>query len=534
MKKNHFNIILTGLILALFTGCLNKLDLTPTNSQTSVQVYSSVAGYKTAMAKVYLALANTGNTGGGGSPDIPTSLVGDEGNFSDFNRLNWFLQSLTTDEGTWGQNHNTDPVGMHEMQWDANNQAVEGMYYRAMFQITLCNDFINQSSDANLARNGISGAGIDTIHRYKAEARFLRAFQYWNLMDLYGNPPFVDESSPIGGPNPPQIKRADLFKYLEKEIKSLSNDLVAPRQNEWGHADQAAAWSLLARMYLNAGIYTGTTEYDSAVTYANKVINAGYSLHPKYSELMLADNYLNTDEFIFAIPYDGLTNQTYGGTTFLVCGPTNVPESISNGWQGSAPWQCIHVTQQFFSMFDTTNDKRGQFYTAGLKEQVDTLVGNATNGYSSYKFRNVMRSGAPDPDSNATRTFSSIDMPVFRLAEMYLIYAEATVKGASTGSMSQAITYFNALRTRAYGNTTGNVSSFTAADVLKERGCELFWEGCRRTDLIRYGQFTTGAYLWAWKGGVAPGTAVSSDLNLFPIPQSDINANPNLVQNHGY
>jgi hypothetical protein len=256
---------------------------------------------------------------------------------------------------------------------------------------------------------------------------------------------------------------------------------------------------------------------------------------------MLADNNLNTDEFIFAIPYDGLTNQTYGGTTFLVCGPTNVPESISNGWQGSAPWQCIHVTQQFFSLFDTANDKRGQFYTAGMKENVDTLVGNPANGYSSYKFRNFTRTGAPDPDSNATRTFSSVDMPLFRLAEMYLIYAEASERAGLAANYPTAIGYLNSLKERAYNNSPGTANPLvdytsmpSLQEILNERGRELFWEGFRRTDLIRYDQFTTGAYIWAWKGGVAPGTSVSSNLNLFPIPASDVTVNPNLQQNPGY
>jgi hypothetical protein len=541
MKKYHFKIAVAAFIMAMFaTGCLKKLDLTPTNSTTTAQVFSSVSGYRSAMAKVYLGLANYSSVGGDGSAvnvDLPASLVGDAGNFSDFNRLNWFMQSLTTDEATWEKTNSTDPVGIHQLQWDANNHVIEGMYYRCMLLITLANNFIIQSSDANLSANGITGAGADTVRTYKAEARFLRAYAYWNLMDLYGNPPYIDENSPIGvSYHPARIKRADLFKYIESELKAIAQILPPARQNLYGHADQATAWALLSRMYLNAGIYTGTTEYDSAIAYCNKVIGAGYTLHPKYSELMLADNYLNTDEFIFAIPYDGLTNQSYGGTTFLVCGPTNVPESISGGWSGSAPWQCIHVTQQFFSLFDTLGgDKRGQFYTAGMKVDVDTLLNNDANGYSSYKFRNVTRTGAPDPDSNSTRTFSSVDMPIFRLGEIYLTYAEATLRGAVTGNMSQALTYYNDVRTRAYdGSTSGNVSAISLQDILDERGRELFWEGVRRTDLIRYGQFATSAYIWAWKGGVASGTSVNTDLNLFPIPESDLAANPNLIQNPGY
>src|ERR1700729_3544910 len=295
-------IMLVFFVAALASGCLKKLDLLPTNNLTTVQLYSTPAGYQQAMAKVYSTWALTGNQGGSGNADLPTQIIADEGN-SDFYRDLWYLQCLTTDEAGWNYHRSTDPLLIHEMQWDENNEVVGGLYYRSFFQITLCNDFINQSSDANLSSRGISGASADTIRQYRAEARFIRAFQYWVLMDLYGNPPFVDENTVLGTTLPKQIKRADLFKYVTSELNAISSVLVAPRQNQYGRADQAAAWALLARVSLNAQVYTGTGQFDSAITYCNKVINVGYTLHPNYSELMLADNNLNTDEFIFTIPY---------------------------------------------------------------------------------------------------------------------------------------------------------------------------------------------------------------------------------------
>ncbi len=530
--KNFKIIIVVVFLTSALTSCLKKLDLSPTNNLTPVQLYSTEQGYQQAMAKVYSAWALTGNQGGAGQPDIPSQIISDEGS-SDFYRDFWYLQCLTTDEAGWNYHSNTDPLLLHEMQWDASNQVVGGLYYRSFFQITLANDFIKQSSDANLSSRGITGASADTIRQYRAEARFIRAYQYWVLMDLYGNPPFVDENTVIGSTLPNQISRADLFKYVESELKAVGTDMVAPRQNQYGRADQAAAWALLARIYLNAAVYTGTPEYDSAITYCNKVINVGYTLHPKYSELMLADNNLNTDEFIFTIPYDGTHTQTYGGTTFLVNGPAGIPHSVSGGALAGT-WNCIRVTQQFVGLFDTAHDSRGQFWTTGQTLEMTQLLDAPTNGYSSYKFRNRTRSGAEDPDTDPTTVFSSIDMPLFRLAEIYLIYAEAVLRGATTGTQAQALTYYNALRTRAYGNNSGDVGSISLQDILDERGRELFWEGFRRTDLIRYNQFTTGAYLWAWKGGVKNGTAVSSYRNLFPIPTFDISANHNLIQNPGY
>ena len=139
--------------------------------------------------------------------------------------------------------------------------------------------------------------------------------------------------------------------------------------------------------------------------------------------------------------------------------------------------------------------------------------------------------------SDPTGYFADIDFPVFRLSEMYLIYAEATLRGASNGNTATALSYLNLIRARAYGTTA--MGQLTLGDlslqfILDERGRELYWEGHRRTDLIRYGLLTTGTYLWPWKGGVASGTSVDSKYNLFPIPQSVLTSNPNLTQNPGF
>ena len=123
---------------------------------------------------------------------------------------------------------------------------------------------------------------------------------------------------------------------------------------------------------------------------------------------------------------------------------------------------------------------------------------------------------------------------MFRLGEQYLIYAEAVLRGGTGGSQAQALTYVNALLERAYGNTSGDYGSLTLQNILDERAKELYWECFRRTDLIRYGLFTSGNYLWPWKGGVLSGTGVDDHYNLFPLPATDLNTNPNLKQNPGY
>jgi hypothetical protein len=351
-------------------------------------------------------------------------------------------------------------------------------------------------------------------------------------MDLYGNPPFVTDSSVIGGAPPVQKSRSEIFNYVERELKAIETGLPAPRANEYGRADKAAAWALLARMYLNAEVYTGTPHYQDAMTYAKKVIDAGYTLVSNYPWLMRADNQLNTSEFIFTINYDGLHTQGYGGTTFLSHASVggSIPASsfgIGGGWSG------IRATKNLPALFPDltgTIDKRAQFYTSGQNLEIADLTA-FTDGLAVTKYKNVKRDGS----NGSSQDFSDIDVPLFRLAEMYLIYAEAAVKLPGTDATT-ALGYINTLRTRAYGNTSGNItlSQLTADFILDERARELYWEGFRRTDLIRYNKFVEGTYLWPWKGGVMGGTAVSPIRKLYPIPSRDINSNTNLKQNTGY
>src|SRR5690606_33589853 len=111
----------------------------------------------------------------------------------------------------------------------------------------------------------------------RQEARFLRAYQYWVLMDLFGNPPFVTDAETLGSSLPQRIERAYLFDYIEAVLLDLETLLADPKTNEYGRADKAAVWALLSRMYLNANVYTGTAHYTEAVTYSKKIIDAGYS-----------------------------------------------------------------------------------------------------------------------------------------------------------------------------------------------------------------------------------------------------------------
>lgn len=527
MKKKILSGFMGVMMLAAsLTSCKKSLDLAPTNDVTADKVYATAAGYKEGFAKVYGAFALTGNNGPAGSPDVQAV---DEGT-SDFLRLFWKAQELSTDEAViaWGD------VGIqdfHNMNWSASNPFLKGLYYRSLYQITLANEFIRQSADDKLASRGISGTDATNIRQYRAEARFLRAYQYWVLLDLFGHSPFVTENDLIGT-TPKQADRKTLFAYVESELKAIDGTLAAPRTNEYGRADQAAEWALLSRLYLNATVYTGTDRYTDAITYANKVISSNkYSLIGNYQQLMLADNQQNTNEFIMTINYDGLHTQNYGGTTFLVHAAVGGSENAANfgiagGWGGT------RTTKALVNLFPDatgTADKRAEFYSNGQNLEIKDQS-TFTDGYAVTKFRNVTRTGAVGQSLD----YCDVDFPIFRLSEVYLTYAEAVLRGGSGGDLVSALGYVNQIRTRAYGNITGNIATLTLNFILDERARELYWEGFRRTDLIRFSKFTDASYLWPWKGGVAAGKAVETFRTLYPIPADDLNANPNLSQNTGY
>ncbi|MEO9022291.1 MAG: RagB/SusD family nutrient uptake outer membrane protein [Ginsengibacter sp.] len=525
-NKLSYLIIISIFFSGAFVSCNKDLNQLPTNDKTATEVYSTPLGYKLAFAKVYGSYAQTGNKGSG-SGDIQ----GIDPGTSDFFRLYWYAQEFPTDEAviSWGDAGIQD---FHNMNWSSNNPFLTGLYYRCMYQITLANDFIRQASDGNLSARGITGNDASVIRTFKAEARFLRAYQYSVLMDLYGNPPFVTDSSIIGNV-PPQIKRKDLFNYVESELKAIEPELMAPKTNEYGRADQAADWALLARIYLNAEVYIGTPRYNDAVTYSKKVIDAGYSLIPNYDNLMLADNNNNTSEFILTINYDGLRTQGFGGTTFLTHAPVGGSMDpskfgISGGWAGARTTKNLPLL--FPDYTTNTVDSRAQFYTNGQNLDINDLT-VFTDGLGVTKYRNVTSTGA----NGSSLDYSDIDMPIFRLSEMYLTYAEATLRGGN-GDAGLALQYVNKIRERAYKGVTGDISSsdLTLNFILDERGREFYWEGYRRTDLIRFGEFTSGSYLWPWKGGSKSGTGVQSFRALYPLPSADVTANPNLVQNPGY
>lgn len=528
-------ITIVAALVIIFSSCAKKLDLYPVNDLTPEKAYATAAGYKAVLAKIYGTLAITGNQGPAGQPDIQGNL--DEGSQVAFIRMLFNCQELPTEEAVVSWNDQTIK-DFHYMRWTSSDPFLRGIYARPIYNITLINEYLRESTDDKLASRGITGAEAVDIKNSAAEARFLRAYNYWVMMDLFGKSTFITEADLPGTALPREISRSELFDYIESELKAIDGLLAPAKTIEYGRVDQASAWALLARIYLNAKIYNGSEHYTDAITYAQKVINAGYSLHDEYKALFMADNDKCKDELIFAVTCDGLRTQAYGNTTFFVhcaAGDDHDQFGVAGGWYG---YRATKGLADKFSDLSGGTDKRAMFTTSSFGTSAAQIaiptVDDFNNGLHVNKFKNIRTDG--QPVSDVDRNFSDIDFPVFRLAEMYLIYAEAVLRGGTGGDISTAVDYINRIRTRAYGNNSGNITSsqLDLGFVLDERARELYWEGHRRTDLVRYGLLTTGTYLWPWKGGVLGGSSVDDKYNIFPIPATNRTTNPNLTQNTGY
>jgi hypothetical protein len=728
---NH-KIKILSLFILLFSsvGCFKDLNTIPNDPDllTATNFYEDPKSYKQVLAKLYAGFSVTGQSGPAGDADISGI---DEG-FGQYLRMFWYHQELSTDEALCGWNDQTIK-DFHAQTWTSADGFVYAFYSRVFYQIALANEFIRETSDAKLAERGVDAATQADVKKYRAEARFLRALSYWHALDVFRSVPFATEADVVGTFVPKQTSAEDLFKYIESELLAIEGELAAPRANEYARADKAAAWMVLAKLYLNSEVYIGQKNYDKCLEYCEKVMGAGYEMEEKYQNVFLADNH-RSKEIIFPITFDGLKTRTYGGMTFIIRAGIggSMPGSASGmagGWGGTRttrqliekfpadltgikvdfakdtirPVIYVPNTGQNFSVTDslvpslaTTNlstkiyegyayfkantelqiaqypsntgpkfgdngangsletggekiklpsgegfyfikvnlanktyilekqefsiygtatgnvdipliydadtrylqspqisltagsfkfrangadlvnmgdngangfleangeaiqisetgnyrialnldkpdytyqvkstdfDRRGLFYTDGQTLDIDDVT-PFTQGYAVNKFKNVTSEGVRGSDSD----FPDTDFPMFRLADAYLMASEAILRGAGGGDKTKATEYVNVVRKRAYTGTSGN---FSAADLtlemlLDERAREFYWECHRRTDLVRFGQFTDGSYKWAWKGGVKEGASVPAFRNIFPIPAADIGANPGLRQNPGY
>jgi hypothetical protein len=510
-------------VAASMTACVGDLNVTPIdpNKATPETALATEDGFSAFLAGIYTGYATSGYKG----PNEAPSIQGLDGGMSQYIRGMMHICELPTDVYVCGWNDEGVP-DVCQMQWDQTTGLIYSVYSRMFFQISQCNEFIRQAKASSLT--------FAKKEEYIAEARALRAMCYYHALDNFGNVPFADETSRITE-IPAQISRAELYKWLETEMLDIVNnsELAAPRQAEYGRIDKGAVKFLLAKLYLNAEVYTGSAQWKKCADILADLMDDGYSLHTTsrggvfsaYQELFLADNDKCTDEILFAIEQDGNDTQSYGVTNYLIFAFTggsmkSSDLGISSGWEG------CRMTEQFYNKFEVRKDARAIFWTKGQTPSVNTL-GTFTDGIAFMKYKNIASDGTP----GKAQGFVDTDFPMMRYADVLLMAAECSLHSESGISHSAGLNYLNQVRSRAGVRTLRN---FTADNLLDERARELYLELWRRQDLVRFNKFTSAAYLWDWKGGVRNGTAVEDYKNLYPIPTSDRMVNEGLEQNPGY
>jgi starch-binding outer membrane protein, SusD/RagB family len=524
MKKILYTIITT--IILVFSACTKDLDQYPKIQETSISVYSKPDNYINALAKCYASFVTAGQEKGGVNPDLSSN------NGYDYMRCYFNMQEAGTEElgSTWIEGDNIGNLTF--LTWDANDPWVADMYYRCYYSISLCNEFLKHCTDNTIS--GFTETQKTNIKSYRAEARFLRAMAYFHALDLFHDIPFADESI-IGSSNlPARWEASKIFTFIEKELKECSIDMSDANSSEYGHAPRAAAWMLLARLYLNSATYGSGDHNADVMTYSQKVIDEGYALESEYAKLFNAENDKRVGkghEIIFPLVVSSTNVMSWGATTYLVCGEVDTDNGPAPATVGVASaWSMFRIRGEIPALFDLKKDDRAMFYTGSQTQYMDKGVTDRTGGYFVTKWSNLTDNG--EVASNTSSDGVNTDFPMFRLADTYLMFAEAAAR--SNTNLSTALGYVNDLRShRGAASVTQSDLIATTKNIpfkffLDERGRELYWECVRRTDLIRFGCFTSSNYVWQWKGGVKEGTSVNDKFNIYPIPATEISANPNL------
>ncbi len=532
-----FSAVAAAAMLTACVGDLNTIPLNPTDVTSETAYGADEAGSVQGLTKIYFQLVSN-NT-----QDLQVA----DGGASEFIRAFWSTQEVTADGAkcAWSDAWVND-LNNNTWKGDVLNDAVYAVYVRTLQGITYVNEYLRQTSKDNLESRGVSADVAKKIDSYRAEARFLRAFFYWAALDTFGQVPFSTEDTKFGGGyNPPQTDRTTVFNYVIDELEELAAEgsAMPEAQSNYPRADKGSVLGLLARMYINAEVYTGTPMWEEAKATCDKIYSLDrYSLAPTHAELFRGDNGENPDakkEMLFAAAYDAEHTQSYGGSMYLIAstlaaddGPANLI-GTTEGWGGNrVPYAYV---QKWFPDVKNPNytdgtyefqDKRaGYFYIKGRAESMQDNLNTFLNGWSCIKYSNVPHDEDPAEFSSKATKFSNVDFPLIRLGEINLIYAEACMHVGGDASAQ-----IRALSKRAGVNPPVKID---ADFLLAERARELMWEGHRRTDLIRFGKWISG-YNWTFKGGNFAGQNLPEHFNIFPVPSTELATNTELEQNPGY
>ena len=533
-------------VAALMTSCVDDLDTLPLDKTEPVSEYvysDSEEAYLAGLTRLYFQFVTN---------DL-TDMQPMDGGASELIRAFWSVQETTTDEAKCSWENDAWVRALNTNTWTGvQNDAIYAVYVRILQGVAFVNEYLRQTAPDKLASRGVSAELAATIQTYRAEARFIRAYLYWIALDCFGNVPFTTENSPFGGTYfPSQASRPQIFDYCIGELKSLIADdsPMLSAHSLYPRADKGSAAGLLARMYLNAKVYTGVDMSQEAKALCEDIFAMGYQLSPSYANLFRGDNGQNASargEFLWAVDYDNDYINSYGGTTYILSASmastdikdSSRPNGQVNGWAGlRVPYEFVSKYygvsgQNYVTGEYQAADKRGEiFYIKGRSESMDGALYSFMNGWTCLKFNNI-----PSNETNqsylpvsATMSNSNVDFPMIRLAEIYLIYAEVCM---NLGVQEEALPYMQAIAARA---GVAPPSEITPDFLLAERARELLWEAHRRTDLIRFGVYDSGDFLWPYKGGDSySGSAFPDYRCIFPIPPTELATNKALVQNPGY
>ena len=532
--------------VALLSACVNDLDTLPLNKTEPVSEYvygNSEEAYLSGLSRLYFQFV---------SNDL-TDLQQMDGGASELVRAFWSVQETTTDEAKCSWENDAWVRALNTNTWnETQNDAVYAVYVRTLQGIAYVNEYLRQTEPSKLEARGVDKALAARIEGFRAEARFIRAYMYWSALDCFGSVPFTTEKSPFGGSYfPAQASRAAIFNYCVEELEYLVSDSspLPSARTLYPRADKGSAAGLLARMYLNSEVYTGVQRWTEAKSVCERIFSMGYSLCPEYAALFRGDNGQNPAaraEMLWTVSYDAGSTQSYGGTSYLLSATlaatditdSSRPNGQRNGWAGlRTPYEFVeryfNVSEQDYSAGSyLVADKRGEvFYIKGRSESMDGALYSFMNGWSNLKFNNIPHDQTDQSylPVSAVKAFSDVDFPMVRLAEIYLIYAEACM---NAGTPEAALPFLAQLSERAGVEPP---SVITADFLVAERARELMWEAHRRTDLIRFGLFNTSDYLWPYKGGDSfDGQAFPDYRLIFPIPPTELATNSSLKQNPGY